>query len=710
MKSLKKVNFIYGENGSGKSTLAKCLSKSTECDLSRCKFDEHGEMSTYLYNSEFVKNVLGETNIKGVFTVGDNATEDLKLLNNIKNDIDKTRYSILKITEAIAEKNEEDKLLKSTFAEMCWKKQKEYQKSFEPIFKGFLNSKNSFMEKCIIHMKTRSESDIDSLKVDVELLYTKQPTKFELIEKCSVSSGDWMDYKAFSEKIIGKNESEYGRIIELLGNGDWVKQGILFVSDEVCPFCHQMLPTDFRKNFEDYFDKTYSEKIERLSVCIKSYIDNVDEIIKWLESIATINVAPQFFDYNNIMDKVELLKAKIRNNLNSLVRKRDNPSECVALEDIRDIFDDVKVFIDNANMKIAGHNSKVDNLSKERDKLKVKVWDALSWIIYPDYKMYEIQSDAINKGMEGLSLKHKGFLDIISKLNGEALVVNKRISSVQHVVDKINKILKSFGYTEFYIDSSKKDGYYSIVRTNGELAHKNLSEGEKTFIAFLYFYHLIQGDDPENETKPRVIVIDDPVSSLDSKILFVVSTLVRTLFRLDLLKKYSISQIFIFSHNLYFYKEVSFAPKKVKKYNILGGTDFKYWKITKKDGVSQIFGFNENPIRTSYELLWDDIRKHAQGSDVDVSLCNTLRRIIEYYFINFAGLGFDDIIDHFKGDERLVCRSLVSWLHDGSHHTPDGIDFSMHPELNDKYLDVFENIFKITNHHEHYKRMIGISS
>ena len=57
---------------------------------------------------------------------------------------------------------------------------------------------------------------------------------------------------------------------------------------------------------------------------------------------------------------------------------------------------------------------------------------------------------------------------------------------------------------------------YQISR-NGTPA-KNLSEGERTAIAFLYFLKSL--GDKSFSLKDGIVVIDDPVSSLDSNALF----------------------------------------------------------------------------------------------------------------------------------------------------------------------------------------------
>lgn len=67
---------------------------------------------------------------------------------------------------------------------------------------------------------------------------------------------------------------------------------------------------------------------------------------------------------------------------------------------------------------------------------------------------------------------------------------------------------------------------YEVIRPDGSIAEK-LSEGERNFIAFLYFYHLVRGSFSDKEVKDKIVVIDDPVSSMDSSALLIVSALVR---------------------------------------------------------------------------------------------------------------------------------------------------------------------------------------
>ena len=58
-----------------------------------------------------------------------------------------------------------------------------------------------------------------------------------------------------------------------------------------------------------------------------------------------------------------------------------------------------------------------------------------------------------------------------------------------------------------------KNNYYCIKRENGSLAADTLSEGEETFLTFLYFMQWTKGStDPEHISDKKIVVLDDPIS------------------------------------------------------------------------------------------------------------------------------------------------------------------------------------------------------
>ena len=99
---------------------------------------------------------------------------------------------------------------------------------------------------------------------------------------------------------------------------------------------------------------------------------------------------------------------------------------------------------------------------------------------------------------------------------------------------------------------------YEVIRANGEIADR-LSEGERNFIAFLYFFFQLQGSSTSTgEIKDKIAIIDDPISSMDPGALFIVAALIRGLVNIALNNwgpptgtsgRDHIKQIFVLTHN-----------------------------------------------------------------------------------------------------------------------------------------------------------------
>jgi wobble nucleotide-excising tRNase len=116
-----------------------------------------------------------------------------------------------------------------------------------------------------------------------------------------------------------------------------------------------------------------------------------------------------------------------------------------------------------------------------------------------------------------------------------------------------------------------------------------------------------------------VVVIDDPVPSLDSGVLFIVTTLICDLF-LNEHEFTHIKQFFILTHNIYFYKSVS----QGKRGNPL--PDATYYLVKKHDNETYIEYHKKNPIKGSYELLWQEIKGPQRNNS---TIQNTMRCIFE---------------------------------------------------------------------------------
>ena len=162
-----------------------------------------------------------------------------------------------------------------------------------------------------------------------------------------------------------------------------------------------------------------------------------------------------------------------------------------------------------------------------------------------------------------------------------------------------------------------------------------------------------------------------------------------------------IKQIFVLTHNVYFHKEVTYSRKRPNNGVLREET---FW-IVKKPGLeSKLAAQMTNPIKTSYELLWAEVRKPERSN---LAIQNTLRRILENYFKLLGGIELDELGAMFDGREKIICKSLCSWVHDGSHYAHDDLYVSIDDSMVENYLRVFRDIFVKAGHVAHYRMMMG---
>lgn len=108
--------------------------------------------------------------------------------------------------------------------------------------------------------------------------------------------------------------------------------------------------------------------------------------------------------------------------------------------------------------------------------------------------------------------------------------------------------------------------------------------------------------------------------------------------------------------------------------------------------------------RPSYELLWQELRNPNNRSQITVQ--NIMRRILENYFKFFGNTDLDDLENAFEDEEKLICRSLLTWINDGSHSVNEDLYIESNDDIVNRYMLVFKKIFEKTSHQAHYEMMM----
>ena len=709
---LSQFNFVYGPNGCGKTTISRVIANAAAFPSCSLTWKNGTPLQTMTYNRDFVEaNFSHSAELKGVFTLGEKHVDTLKKITKAKEELDSLKSKLqnlnrtLKGDDGLGGKVDELAVNETALKDRCWAQKQKHDKKLQGAFEGFRGSAERFKTK-ILQESTSNKAEahtLADLEKRAETLFGPAPTPE--VEIAPIDSAELLAHESNSilkKRVIGKDDVDIAAMIKALGNSDWVREGRSFfdVDPSVCPFCQQKIPASFATSLNEYFDKTFGRDSRGIDSLSTSFSADAERVQKQLTTI--IATPPKFLDLEKLKLEQELLDSRLKISIARIAEKKKEPSRVIELEPLKNVLTAIDGVIGEANKQTAAHNSVVANLGSEKTKLTSQVWKyLLDQELSADLATYTTKRDSVQKAIAAIEGQIKLAVADISAKSTEIRELEKLTTSIQPTIDGINLLLKSFGFQGFSIAKADSGNSYKLVRADGSDAKTTLSEGEKTFVTFLYFYHLLKGSDSESGmTTDRVVVFDDPVSSLDSDILFIVGSLIKGLFNEVRDNIGHVKQVFVLTHNVYFHKEVTFNPKRVND----AMNEETFWIVRKSGLVSKIDQHASNPIKTSYELLWYEVRNPDRSN---LSIQNTLRRILENYFKILGGIDSDKICEKFEGKEKLICRSLFSWVNDGSHYAHDDLYVSIDPTMVEGYLNVFKAVFEKLDHLAHYRMMMG---
>lgn len=709
----KKVNFFYGANGSGKTTVSNFIYDPKNERFPDCQIEwQNGiELKSLVYNKEFRDRNFGKGTIAGVFTLGQATKEEAELIEEKRKELKELEQKGIqqkKVLEGQIEKRDD---LERDFREEVWTTiYKKHESYFKEAFKGVMQKK-PFLTR-ILYEFENNDADlktIEDLKERAKTILGEQPKSLDTIPTISFSRIDEIEqHGIWSKKIIGKSDVEIAKMIQRLNINDWVNEGKKYLQeDETCPFCQQdTITEEFRNQLEGYFDESFTNDTNKVKELNEEYLRTFENLINELQLIETTEKTNKEskLEAEKFSTLLKTLSSQFTGNKELLNSKLKEPSRSIELVSTKEQFNEIGELIKTANEAVKKHNDIVDNYATERQKLVDEIWKFIIEDNRTRIESFIKHKTGLQKGIDNLTQIVKKLREEYSALDKEIKELTKNVTSIQPSVNEINQTLKSFGFQNFEIVSSKTGvNQYQIQRENGELAEETLSEGEITFITFLYFLQLAKGSTTETEiTDDRILVIDDPISSLDSNVLFVVSSLLKEISKSIRNNEGNIKQIILLTHNVYFHKEVSFINGRTKECS-----DTNYWILRKIDNISYLQDFElTNPIQNSYELLWRELKTKDNNSGITIQ--NTMRRIIENYFKILGGYVDDDIINKFNNpQEKEICRSLICWINEGSHTIPDDLFVELQDNTIENYFKVFKSIFKETGHIAHYEMMMN---
>ena len=230
----------------------------------------------------------------------------------------------------------------------------------------------------------------------------------------------------------------------------------------------------------------------------------------------------------------------------------------------------------------------------------------------------------------------------------------------------------------------------------------------------------------------KVVVIDDPVSSMDQQTLFYVAVLVREMIAVcynnyklteDMPDRH-IRQIFCLTHNPVFFREISYNRLSqyecVTIYEITKDADNHSSIDEKYEDIDGVEGgrINKSPVRNYYDSLWHELRT----TDSKETLMSAARQILDYHFLQTNGYdstGLRDILFEGENKEEFlkadgtqtlynIAVSMVALLNVGVSNFNDGLFFDSSAYDLKQMWDAFKIIFEVMGRVQHYNMVMGI--
>lgn len=734
IEDLKRLNYFFGNNGSGKSTIAKYLQSlvigDPENKYSSCSKDNYNPIQEEIlvFNQDFVeRNFRISQTLKGIFSLNQKNAEIDKQIKANEESISNKRRTKNDMEEESKMLYQQNNQLKTELIKKCFNKRNVF-KSFSKIrLDHSKNMKNNLeqLEK-IIQNNSIVKPEFRTLNDLYKKLYEDDLNSIDVLLDIQLFDKLLQKHNELSvllqEVIVGKEDVQLAKLINEFGLKSWVSQGKIFLdkTKDVCPFCQkETIDDDFISQLNDIFDESSQKKINEIKSKKIIYENMFKRVLQNIQSVY------EKYNAENIVSDLQMhLKTIYDTNLKIISDKINAPNEKKTLDNIIESFKDKLLQI---NAEIESNNTIVRSLDTQKKSLIKQMWNYIALDCKDDILKYQKDVEETNGIINENKTEIEKLLAEVQQLQEENTALREKTVNTTESVDNMNQILKNSGFMGFEIHEQNKENnisqyYLSRTSTVGDdKVFDSLSEGESNFIAFLYFYQLCLGttDIQEGSKKKKIIVIDDPVSSMDSQVLFIVSTLINKLIEYKGKTKLekqefsnsSFEQVFILTHNYYFYKELAMQKRPICKSQ-------QHYLIEKNANNETYINKRAYKEYDDYALMWQTIKEAKEklsdgNKEQNILLANLFRRILESY-ANFIGLGTDAwatiLLDDNKDTmEHYLKVAFIAMINDESHKVSPFDNFyfqKIHNANPSKLFEVFESIFN-TIGKEHYDRMMG---
>lgn len=340
------------------------------------------------------------------------------------------------------------------------------------------------------------------------------------------------------------------------------------------------------------------------------------------------------------------------------------------------------------------HNERLTDRENSLVSLKKEFWEVMRWQYDQTITRHDLDKKQTKEKLQAAHDRIIGIESRIKELRSQVEVAQKNTVNIESAIEAINNGLIEIGIDDFYI-TKHNESLYRIVRAGDDAdAFNTLSEGEKMMISFLYFCELCKGkSSAQDSSAQKIVVIDDPISSMSHIFVFNIGRLIHSQF----FRNTNIAQVFVLTHNLYFFYELTDTNKDRRKENQ------NLFRISKSPSGSSIRKMKYEEIQNDYHAYWSIINDADQPAAL---VANCMRNIVEYFFGFVRKRDFNAVFQIAELQETSM-QSFSRYMNRESHSMGQNI-FDVKEFDYDMFRSGLQIVFEKTDYSDHFKEMSKI--
>lgn len=671
-------NLIYGWNYSGKTTLSRLFGvlekPATNSKLGggfEMEFDDgvliksaeiEAPFNCRVFNRSFIeRNFQVEHNAPAVYIVGDEANQLRDRITRLREHKDRVARVSARLTQEKSEweRRVNDGLKRDgarAIADLV------SERGFNRTgLNGLVAEVRSAPNDFIL-----SDDDFDALKATAN-----SSDSFDPLNQLVIPNIDIEGKMARVEALLGQTASN-NAIERLKSNPSmetWVRTGLaLHENESQCGYCGNDIQPERIDLLAGHFSKEYEALVQAIkdeaqglsSMNLAVALPGRGELMHSLRDRYAKAISP-------IDDYVEAVKIVLEELVGRLNEKIINIEVKSSISDLVGKDSSVICSFSYTNIEseireiFSLHNEQVADLeaTKNTAKLRLKKHSAASFFVDNSIADEEVELNSIMVKQDKSTKLDSSIAERITEKEEE---IKAHSVAVTRMNELISTILSGSNVSAVPLSNSEFE-----FRRGSEKA-ENLSEGERTAIAFCYF--LLTLEDAGNLLANTIVFVDDPISSLDSNHIYSIYALI-----MERLKG-QCQQLFVSTHNSEFFN-------LLKDEALKGNRNFKaghegYYTQRSCDAVGEPFSQlvklpdSLRKFKSEYQFVFSMLHEFSISPTPTLHEAYTaptlVRKFLESYlgFRNPAGGSWTSKL-YLLMDDEVERREVTKFSDDASH-------------------------------------------